>query len=113
MSLRDGRQLANESVDSYLTSDISFAAFLILRGYELLGAVDTGAQRKEFGLVPSEALALTGIDVDTDIQAKWDEFENMYLSIPHDPDSQLNFRKYYQALRECHRSLDRAIRNRS
>lgn len=36
----------------YLTSDLSLAAYLLLWGFSLLGAIDNETKRMEFGLVP-------------------------------------------------------------
>lgn len=117
MSIRDGRL---KRKDFYVTNDMSFAAYLMLRGYELLGTFDEGEINHNgkpilfYGLTPIDenlrnaqhALAR----VEADIKSKYDEFENMYLQIPHDPGEGINVRQYYLNTRTCFRALDEAIR---
>src|SRR5689334_18635999 len=108
VSLRDG-QLKRK--DLYITSDASFAAYLMLRAYELLGTFDegdvgpNGKPRLYFGLMPTDDKILEAHHalqaVETDIQSKYDEFENMWLVIPHDPESKINIRQFYLNTREC------------
>lgn len=105
MSLSDG-QMRNETL--YTTSDIALAAYLLMRGFELLGAVDTGIKRKEFGLTHTEPEVLLHMEVT--IKSMADEFDNMEFTIPHDPSSKVNFRVYQQKTKELHRALDEAIR---
>ena len=117
MSIRDGRL---KRKDFYLTSDASFAAYLMLRGYELLGTIDegdvgpNGRTRLYFGLTITDQALLTARlpleAVEADINGKYDEFENMWLSIPHDPMNKVNFKQFYKNTRECFRALDGAIR---
>lgn len=92
----------------YTTSDIALAAYLLMRGFELLGAVDTGTRRKEFGLTHTDPEVLTNMQVI--IQSMDDEFNNLFFSIPHDQSSRVNFRIYQQKTKELHRALDEAIR---
>lgn len=113
MSSRDGRL---KRKDLYLTSDTSFAAYLMLRGYELLGSIDegevgpNGRPRMYFGLTPTDLDLPTLKSVEADIHGKYDEFENMWLEIPHDKGSKVNFRQFYLNTRSCFRALDEAIK---
>lgn len=115
MSIRDG-QLKRK--DLYLTSDTSFAAYLMLRGYELLGTIDegeigpNGKPRLYFGLTPvlDELLTFNLAKMEADIHGKYDEFENMWLVVPHDPLQKVNFQQFYRNTRACFRALDEAIR---
>jgi hypothetical protein len=83
---------------------MAFAAYLLLRGYELLGAIETRCKRKEFGLTNLDPYIVDNML--SDINAKYDEFENMYLTVPHDPTKQVNFRAYYRLTKTIHHSLD-------
>ena len=117
VSLRDGHL---KRKDLYVTSDSSFAAYLMLRSYELLGTFDegdvgpNGKPRLYFGLMPLNEDLLHAAKslqaVETDIQSKYDEFENMWLQIPHDPDGRINIRQFYLNTRACFRALDEAIK---
>lgn len=115
MSLQDGHL---KRKDLYLTTSASFAAYLMLRGYELLGTVDEGDKQPNgkpklyFGLTPTtEALLDSRLaQVEADIHGKFDEFENMWLAIPHDNVAQVNFKQFYFNTRACFRALDEAIR---
>lgn len=117
MSLRDGHL---KRKDLYLTNDVSFAAYLMLRDYELLGTVDEGLTNHNgrpimfFGLMPTNTELLEAAEpikrVKADIDAKYDEFENMYLTIPHDPNAQVNIKTYVKHYRSCFRALDEAIK---
>lgn len=117
VSIRDGKL---KRKDLYLTTDVSFAAYLVTRGYELLGAIDEGlinAYGKSimnFGLMPTNEEILNAHQpmarVEADINAKWDEFENMVLKIPHDPENGINIKDYVTNYRTCFRVLDKAIR---
>lgn len=90
----------------------------MLRGYDLLGTVDegevgpNGKPRMFFGLTPTldELLTRSMQFIEADIHGKYDEFENMWLTIPHDKESQVNFRQFYLNTRACFRALDEAIR---
>jgi hypothetical protein len=117
MSLHDGHL---KRKDLYLTNDVSFAAYLMLRGYELLGTVDEGLTNQNgrpimyFGLMPTNDEILSAHSalsrVQADINAKYDEFENMYLAIPHDPNGTVNVKDFVRYYRQCFRALDEAIR---
>lgn len=117
MSIRDGRL---KRKDLYLTNDVSFAAYLMLRGYELLGTVDEGDRNPRgkaimyFGLMPTDQLILSAhhalARVEADINDKWDEFENRYWISPHDSEDKINVRDFVKHYRACFRSLDEAIR---
>lgn len=106
--------------DLYLTNDVSFAAYLMLRDYALLGTVDEGLTNHSgrpimfFGLMPTNEEILNAhhalARVQADINAKYDEFENMHLVIPHDPTATVNVRDYVKHYRSCFRALDEAIR---
>ena len=105
MSLNDGRM---HSQNLYITTDIALAAYLLLRGYELLGAIDTGTRRKEFGLTHTDPNVLANMYAD--IQSKADEFENMNLEVPHDAPKRVNFKIYYAEMKNLHHSLDEPIK---
>lgn len=101
MSLADGR-IHNKTL--YITSDMAFAAYLLLRGYTLLGAIETGQSRKEFGITHTDPYILDSMLAD--IHSKADEYENMYLPIPHDPENKVNFKVFYKLTKTIHHSLD-------
>jgi hypothetical protein len=105
MSLNDGRM---HGENLYITTDIALAAYLLLRGYELLGAIDTGTRRKEFGLTNTDPNILSNMYAD--IQSKADEFENMHLDIPHDMPKKVSFKIYYSEMKNLHHSLDEPIK---
>lgn len=117
MSIRDGKLRRK---DLYLTTDVSFAAYLVTRGYELLGAVDEGMTNPYgkavmyFGLMPTNEEILNAhhalARVEADINAKWDEFENMVLRIPHDIEHGINIKDFVSNYRNCFRVLDKAIK---
>lgn len=117
VSLRDGEL---KRKDFYVTSSAPFAAYLMLRGYDLLGTFDegiTGPNGKPklfFGLMPTDDELLNARQplkaVETDIQDKFDEFENVYLEIPRGDHGKVNIRQYYLHTRTVFRSLDDAIR---
>jgi len=104
MSVRDG-SLEHEGV--YLTSDIALAAYLLMRGFELLGAIDNGSPRKEFGLTHEDPMVLAHLE--QTVRRLADDYENLYHQVPHE-DTRVNFRVYVQKTRELHRALDEAIR---
>lgn len=95
----------------YITSDIALAAYLLMRGFELLGAIDSGTRRKEFGLTHTDPEILTHMELT--VQSMADEFDNMFLQVPHDKEARVNFRIYQQKTKELHHALDEAIRNDS
>lgn len=105
MSYRDGNVHDDHL---YLTSDIALAAYLLLRNYELLGAIDDGTPRRKFGLTSTDPAVLSNMDAD--VMAKADEYENMYLEIPHDPGHRVNFKVYYSSFQKLKHSLDSPIR---
>jgi hypothetical protein len=105
LSVRDGN-LDHDNL--YLTSDIALAAYLLMRGFELLGAIDNGSPRKEFGLTHADPEILANLD--QTVRRYADEYDNLYLPIPHDPVIRVNFRVYTQKTRELHRALDEPIR---
>jgi len=117
LSLRDGEL---KRKDLYVTSDAPFTAYLMLRGYELLGTVDegevqpNGKPRLFFGLMPTDELILSAMHalarVEADINDKYDEFENRYWISPMDAEDKINVRQYYLNTRACFRALDEAIR---
>jgi hypothetical protein len=106
MSLNDGK--FTEDRTGYITSDIALAAYLITRGYELLGAVDNGSKRKEFGLTHTDPEILK--DMSMDVMRKADEYDNLYFQVPHEPNSRVNFRTFYRNIKNCHHALDEAIK---
>lgn len=105
MSARDG-YLKNDTL--YVTNDIALAAYLLMRGFELLGAVDSGLKYKEFGLTHTDPEVLRDLKVAISTMA--DEYENMYLPLPHDANARVNFKVYQQKMRELHRALDEPVR---
>jgi hypothetical protein len=80
----------------YITSDIAFAAYLLMTGYELLGAIDTGTPRKEFGITHTDPEVLAQMEID--VKTKADEFERS------------DVRVYYRKFQELKHSLDEPIR---
>jgi len=105
MSIRDG----NVPTDNlYTTTDMALAAYLMTRGYELLGAIDSGERVKEFGLTHTDPYVLKKLEAD--VLSKAQEYEGMFLPIPHDPGNSVNFKVYYKNLRTIYRALDDPIR---
>lgn len=105
MSLQDG-QMRNDTL--YVTSDIALAAYLLMRGFTLLGAIDTGEKRKGFGLTHTDPEIISTMFIT--IQSMSDEFENMFLPLPHDKNARVNFRVYQRKIKELHHSLDEPVR---
>ena len=105
MSLNDGK-VTNEKL--YMTSDIDLASYLMTRGFELLGALDNGGPRKEFGLTHTDEAILENLE--KTIERMADEFDNLYLPIPHEEDQRVNFRVYWRNIKNCHHALDDAIK---
>lgn len=111
MGLTDGT-MHGESL--YITSDIAFAAYLMLRGLELLGAVDTGATgrnghpRLSWGLTSTDPEVLTNMS--SLVKAMADEFEHTQFTLPHDSSAQLNFRTYYGYTRQLKGALQNPLR---
>jgi hypothetical protein len=92
----------------YTTSDTPFAAYLVHRGFELLGAIDSGEARKEFGLTSTDPEVL--YDLEKTIARARDEFDNMWLAVPHAPQIRLNFSEYAKCLKNVQRTLSDAIK---
>lgn len=79
-----------------------------MRGFELLGAVDSGSKRKEFGLTHTDPEVLANLEHYVRIYA--DEYENYEYETPNPPVVKVSFRVYTHKLNELHRALDEAIR---
>lgn len=93
MSITDG-EVHDDSL--YVTSDIAFAAYLLVRGYELLGAIDTGTKRKEF------AITSTNEDILRDLHMA-------VLEQAHAYDRSAE-KMFYKMTKELHHALDTAIK---
>lgn len=93
MSFLDG-QMRNDHL--YTTSDITLAAYLLTKGFELLGAIDTGSKRKEFGITSTDPERL--INMEVHIHGLADEYDRS-------PE-----REFYKMIKELHHSLDEAIK---
>lgn len=98
MSLSDGKF----KKDLYLTTDTSFAAYLMLRGYTLLGKTESGDYMEDDR--PIYNLCLLGTGSQKDVASKYDEFENLQLQIPHE-EARINIKNYYHNTRTCIRVL--------
>lgn len=120
VSIRDGKL---KSADLYVTNDVAFAAYLMSRGYELLGTYDEGIKSPYgksimfFGLMAPEGLTVDlpisisrYTAVQRDVNDKWDEFENRYWISPLDPNDKVNVKDFVKHYRACFRALDEAIR---
>lgn len=113
MGLRDGRILDEGETPLYLISDIAFAAYLITRGYDLWGSVDTG--KTGYNGKPRLDYALTHTDPDVlinmsmDVIRKSDEFEHLQLEIPNNKGT-VNIKAYYKNIKQCHHALDNPIK---
>ena len=105
MSLNDGK-VTNNTL--YLTSDIALASYLATRGFILLGAYDKGGPRKEFGLTHTDQEVLDNLE--KTVARLADEFDNLHLQIPHEPESRVNFRMYWRNIKNCHHALDDPIK---
>lgn len=99
----------------YATSDLPFVAFLLLRGYELLGAVETDRVSnktrrpiKKFGLTHTDPYVLA--DIGLDVQKKYTEYHDSYFNLVSDPEVSLNFYNYYLRIKDCHNVLDQALK---
>ncbi len=90
MGQHDGRFSDNV----YLTSDLSFAAYLLLWGFTLLGAIDTEIERKEFGLLPPADTANTEMLI-SNLTADFEE---------------KHYRDYYMKIRDLRHALSDPIR---
>lgn len=80
----------------YTTSDIALAAFLLTKGFELLGAIDTGSKRKEFGVTSTDPEILSTMEVT--IHTFADEYDRSAEKM------------FYGMIKELHHALDDAIR---
>lgn len=111
MALSDGKLNDNYL---YATSDISLAAYLVMSGYELLGAFDNGKignngrQLKEFGLTHTDPYILDNMMAD--ITKRADEYRHAFYMAPNDTDPKLNFWVHYKTIKQLHHALDVAIR---
>lgn len=105
MSRNDG-EMHNEHL--YVTSDIALAAYLLIRGLTLLGAIDTGHPRKQFGITSDDPEILANMVAYID--GMIDEYENVYCVLPTDTNVRLNFKQYYKQIKELHHALDVALR---
>lgn len=80
----------------YTTSDIALAAYLLTKGFELLGAIDTGSRRKEFGITSTDPHILA--DMNITIHTLADEYDRSEA------------KHFYNMIRELHHALDEAIK---
>jgi hypothetical protein len=88
----------------YLTSDQAIAAFLCLRGYTLLGAVNNGSDRLEFALTHYE-LRKTPAEMKADLLEKTQEF-TLPFQFPGDKSThKVSFKEYSTKSRMCNKSL--------
>lgn len=98
--------------DLYFTSDQAQAAYLCLRGYTLLGAVDTGSERLQFALTHTEYRN----DPDTmkkDLLKRLEEFNIAFL-FPGDEDGKkISFNDYAFKLRMCNRATKYPVKKES
>ena len=96
----------------YTTSDTGFAAYLVSRGFILLGAIDTGIDRKAFGFTSTDEMVLDKLAYC--IEQAYYEFDNVFYTPPQDgaliTDVRLNFRQYYQDLRQVKSTLSKPVR---
>jgi hypothetical protein len=93
MSWSDGQMRDN---NLYTTSDIALAAYLLTKGFELLGAIDTGSRRKEFGITSTDPEVL--IDMEVHLHSLADEYDRSLE------------KQFYKMIKELHHSLDEAIK---
>jgi hypothetical protein len=113
MSLSDGN-MNNDYL--YATSDISLAAYLVMSGYELLGAFDNGKignngrRLKEFGLTHTDPYVLA--DMMADISKKADEYRYTFYKGPGEEEAKLNFWVHYKTIKQLHHALDEAIKSK-
>jgi hypothetical protein len=80
----------------------------MLRGFELLGAIDDGSPRKSYGLTSVDPHLL--VNMPAIVDAMYDEFENQYAVYPHDPNARLNFREYFRNIKKLHDARDQPIK---
>ena len=88
----------------YLTSDHSLAAFLCMRGYTLLGAVDNGTERKEFALTHYE-LRKNIDEMMADLLQKTQEFTLPFTFPDDESGHKVSFKEYNIKLRMCKKAL--------
>jgi hypothetical protein len=91
----------------YLISNLDIAAFLCMMGYTLLGAVDTGTERKEFALTHTR-LKDDPSAMKDDILQKTQQFDVPFKFLEH-PNT-VSFKEYDIKLRMCKRSLQFPIK---
>lgn len=88
----------------YMTSDHSLAAFLCMRGYTLLGAVNSGTERMEFALTHYE-LRKNPETMKTDLLQKTQEFTLPFTFPNDDSTHKVSFKEYNIKLRMCKKAL--------
>ncbi len=86
----------------YLISNLDIAAFLCMMGYTLLGAVDTGTERKEFALTHTKLKDDPNAMKD-DILRLTQKFDVPFSFLDH-PNT-VSFKEYDIKLRMCKRAL--------
>lgn len=86
----------------YLISNLDIAAFLCMMGYTLLGAVDTGTERKDFALTHAQ-LKDDPMAMKDDILRLTQAFEVAFKFMEHP--KLVSFKEYDIKLRMCKRSL--------
>lgn len=92
----------------YKTSDTPFAAYLCMRGYTLLGAIDNGSFRHELCLTTVEDVRPDQMHLD--ILQKQDEFRALFQH-PHDTDGRrVGFEDYWIKIKMCTRAVKNPIR---
>lgn len=102
MSLSDG-QLRNKNL--YTTNDAALVAYLLCRGYELLGLIDTdrttpdGRPRLEFGITTTDPYIID--DMLPDIMKKADEYINSYYTLEKDITAHINIQEFFRNYRNC------------
>lgn len=102
MSLNDG-QMRRQNL--YTTNDVALVAYLLLRGYELLGLIDTGKTqpngrpRLDFGLTTTDPNVFDHMMADIEVKA--DEYTHAYLTFTHDPSAQINLQEFFKNYRNC------------
>jgi hypothetical protein len=93
MSWSDGRMRDDHL---YTTSDIALAAYLLTQGFELLGAIDTGSRRKEFGITSTDPEIL--VDMEIHLHTLADNYDRSAE------------KHFYKMIKELHHALDEAIK---
>lgn len=92
----------------YFTSDHALAAFLCVRGYTLLGAVDTGSERLEFALTHTD-LRKDPPAMISDILDKTTEFSESFPFPGDISGRKINFRDFNVKLRMCKKALSQPV----